>query len=302
MIGALVNPNHHAASLFIGIPLLVGWLKESGRRTQERILLPFERDFTGICYVLLFFLIISWITTFSRSSLMLGWVALTVWGVIEILGKAHFKVVEPEDSSKRTSLLNKFLYLGVGSGALVMLIQFIVDSGRGRQVTEQQDLVSRFSYWSASLKGLWETSFFGMGIGGSRYAINRYIENAPLVSEPVFTHNDWLQWLCDTGIVGGLFLLLLWALFIGILNQAFRKDWNSHGRWRERRIWRAALVAFFVTWAHAFTDFHLRVPLVGFQLIAVFALIVSLPRIRCADLFMNLRSLGSLEFFCDRTT
>ncbi len=288
-IGVLVNPNHHAASLFMGIPLLIAWLKESGRRSQERILLPVERDFTGICYVLLFLLGISWLTTFSRTSLLMGWIALTAWGVWEILGKAHFKVVEPEDSSRRAGLLNKFLLLGAVSGLMIIAIQLFVDSGRGRAINQSEDVLSRFSYWKASFQGLQETNFFGMGIGGSRYAINRYITDFALPSEPVFTHNDLLQWICDLGIVGGVFLLLLWVLFAGILYQAFKKDWSSHGRWRERRIWRAILVAFIVTWLHALTDFHLRVPLVSFQLIAIFALLSSLPRIRCADLFMNMR-------------
>lgn len=287
--GVLINPNHHAASLFMGIPLLVAWIKESGRRSQERILLPVERDIRSILLILLGLMSLSWLTSFSRGSLFLGWIFLTVWGILEVVGKARFKIQEPDDSSRQTGMLNKLFAIGMLSGFFVVVILFSVDSGRGRSFQESEDAISRIEYWKASWHGLTETSFFGMGFGGSRYAINRYIGELPLFSEPVFAHNDVLQWVCETGIIGSIFLILLWILFFAIVVEGLKKDLNSHSRWRERRMWRAALVAFFVTWCHALFEFHLRVPLVSFQLIVLYVLITSLPRIRCEDLFMFVR-------------
>ncbi len=289
-MGLLVNPNHHAASVFIGIPLLVGWLREALRRLQERMLYPFERDLMLLGFGILIVMLFSWMSSFSRGSLFIGWLAMTSWALLEVVARIRLKSANQEEPNSRAILLNRLTVIFILSGLIILLVWAILDEGRGRGAEDSfVDLDTRLLYWRATLQGLQESYFVGMGIGGTRFAINRYITGQSLETEPVFAHNDWIQWLGDTGAPGFLLLLVLWGLFVRQILAGMRKDLRGQGRWREKRLWRAALVAFLAVWLHAFVEFHFRVPLVGLQMALLFALLTSYPRVRCEEVFFSHR-------------
>lgn len=289
-MGLLVNPNHHAASVFIGIPLLVGWLREALRRLQERMLYPFERDLMLLGLGMLIVMLFSWMSSFSRGSLFIGWLAMTSWALLEVVARIRLKSAHQEEPNSRAILVNRLTVVFILSGLIILVVWAILDEGRGRGTEDSiVDLDTRLLYWQATLQGFQESHFLGMGIGGTRFAINRYITGQSLETEPVFAHNDWVQWLGDTGAPGFLLLLVLWGLFVRQMVAGMRKDLRGQGRWREKRLWRAALVAFLALWLHAFVEFHFRVPLVGLQMGLLFALLTSYPRLRCEDVFFSHR-------------
>ena len=158
--------------------------------------------------------------------------------------------------------------------ALVLSFLLIGDEGRkmvgarlGNAGAAGGDLIGRASLWLASLKMFSDFPLWGTGLGSWPDIFPRY-RSAPWVS--VFyreAHNDYVQLLAETGIIG--FGLLAWFFVYGgkQLLQGLKKV-------SQRVV--PLLAAIFATLAamafHELLDFNLQVPANAFLFTLIFAL------------------------------
>jgi len=137
-----------------------------------------------------------------------------------------------------------FLFLGL----FVFSLSF--KSGKLPHFSSFQD---RIGYWSASFQMIKETSFFGSGPGtfGSRFA--RY--KLPGTMETQHAHNNFLEVWAETGILGLLFFLWIWANFFRAAMRRIIPDTFSHCE-RSEAIRRSRCEGFIPKQSHKVRDCH----------------------------------------------
>lgn len=262
---SVYNPNHFAVAVIIGLPLyfagLMEWKKQSPSLSEDvlggknpLLLLAGLGIIAGL----------GWLTSLSRSSVFITCFVLLLWLMGEIL--AWRRSVDRGGGSMMTVLVGGILLLLVLFVGSVFLEGFLERLFSGDTMTAN----SRVRIWKASLHGLSESNGLGVGLGGTEYMINRYA-NYPLGAVPIWAHNDYLQWVCDLGAGAALCLgivgLLALRSFVGLLHR--RRESFS---WSKGFLHRASLVGIAIALLHAFVDFHLRIPLVGFMVLTLIAL------------------------------
>jgi O-antigen ligase len=143
--------------------------------------------------------------------------------------------------------------------------------------TDEMEGQGRIDLWRATWMGLMESPWLGLGPAGAETAMNRF-SIMPNFQAPVWSHNDYVQMISELGLpVAALCLAVLLAAVY-----AFARDWAAGSRriaWSEGLLARAATVGVVVALAHAVTDFHLRIPLVGFSFLILLA-VVAMPALR----------------------
>ncbi|MCC6547641.1 O-antigen ligase family protein [Candidatus Sumerlaeota bacterium] len=264
--GSVYNANHYAVIVIIGLPLYFTGLMEWKRHSEMM-----SEDILGGRNPLLIFIglgIIAglgWITSLSRSSVI---VTTIVVGILAMMEAAHW--TQRDKGATSRSVANVLI------GSVIALMLLFVGSLFFQGVLDRifsGDAMSgnsRVRIWRASLQGLRESNYLGVGIGGSEFSINRFADY-PLVTEPIWSHSDVLQWLCDLGVPACLILAVILFFFgrsflQGLKSRAERSSWNH------RRMHRAALAGVAIALLHAALDFHLRIPQVGFMVLTLVAL------------------------------
>ncbi|MDX2175877.1 MAG: hypothetical protein SF028_05345 [Candidatus Sumerlaeia bacterium] len=261
--GALFNPNHHAALAVMGIPLALAVCAQWHRRSTSNAPGPPVLALAALILAAL----VGWLAAFSRSSLVLGGGVLIAWALRErALWQRGRGAGAPQGSHAALAAAALLLLL---TGAASLADRY---ASRFREL-EGIERIDRVDMWFATLRGLRATNYGGMGIGGAEHALNRFA-TVPTATTAVFTHNDWVQWLGELGVPVCALLALLALRWFAAWIEA-RRDWSVRWSIREQMIRRAAAAGCAITLAHAATDFHLRIPLVGFQFLALLALTCS---------------------------
>lgn len=268
--GAIYNPNHHAALTLSAIPLTIAFL---WNRNEELLLsegdgLLAGRDPGLIGVALLMAALLGWLGAFSRGSLILGIPPIVAWVAWEWWNSR-------EEASADSSLIRR--WGGPLAAATLTVLVLVVGSGiegfgsRLAGQSEADSVNSRPALVRATAAGLMETRLVGLGLHGTEPTINRFAQ-FPTRLEPIYTHNDWMQFVAEIGLPG-LALLAIATFFM----------------WRRRRIdtqqidpaparlRRAAAVGLISMLMHALVDFHLRIPLVGMQALLLATIVLTPP-------------------------
>lgn len=259
--GFIYNPNHHAAAILMGIPVYFAGLAEWRRRSEGRLALPILGGQNPLLVVggagLL--LPVAWLMASSRGSVLAGAVVLPLWLAWEWSGG---EVAAP----RRRGLLGAAAVLA----GIAALIAVLAPKALFQRLFAGDTLAgnARLDLWAAALKGLWELPWTGLGLGGTEYAINRFA-SIPLVKEPRFAHNDFVQVICDLGLPA--------ALVVAVLAIACLAAWRRarRGTFAEGMLQRAAVASLATLLVQATLDFHLRVPVVGFCALMLAAVVLA---------------------------
>ena len=90
-----------------------------------------------------------------------------------------------------------------------------------------ESLNQRLNFYSIAIELFNQKPIFGHGIGSWKYeslAYKKSEDNTVLI--PYYTHNDFLQILVETGIIGlGIYFVILLSLFNNML-KLFKRDKN----------------------------------------------------------------------------
>jgi hypothetical protein len=182
-------------------------------------------------------------------------------------------------------LQNEEIYLdlkGLASGAAGLLLIgvagiAILESADVRErligrveATDVMGDAGRLEYMRASLAGLLESPWVGLGLEGVEGVLT-WKADLPMTKAPIRTHSDPVQLVAEMGIP--ITFVLLGLLFP--FARAILREWAdvqvAH-TWSERFLQRAALAGALGCLVHSFADFHLRIPLTGYVFLIVLAL------------------------------
>jgi O-antigen ligase len=250
----LSHPNEAAMLLELALPLLVAaaWSKASSR---WRLPLTLAAMATLLAIVL----------TFSRAGVVTALLALGLLGILAAR------------SGQRARLHTAAAIALVVP--LALLWTAVVDQGLDRRLLAGLDESSslqppRTQFWSVATEMLRDRPLLGVGPDNFRW---RFADYAGIDADNlgIHAHNQYLEALADTGLLG--FLSLCWLLAALVLRSVRSLRLASREEWP----WRAALLASLSTWlVHAvLDDFERFWPTsIAFWLIAGLSLALSSTR------------------------
>lgn len=267
------NPNHHAALVLAGLPLLFAgvlqWSRLSARFTGS---LWSGSNPLVVLYGLGALAGLGWLAGLSRSSLLLGGTVVAGWALYEFVAARREHEREPLPFGVKVVGAT-----GIGvlllAGALLLESTHLPQELAARTEAESRWVDrGRLDFARATLAGAAEAPWTGLGLRGANHAMTRHASQPTLLT-PIWTHNDPVQLLAEIGFVAGAILLglAIWAA------ASFREDLRDRARifdWSEGLLQRAAAAGVLATALHSLTDFHLRVPLVGFTVLILLALVL----------------------------
>ncbi len=277
--GALFNPNHTAALIVMLLPVyfaaIVVW---------SRVSRSLGTDIAGGSnpLLLLFGLgavaLVAWMTCFSRASLLFGGGTLSLWILVEVWGRS-----KEFDFRGNSRLLARNLVLAgslgiIAVGALVILVDsadavqgFLNRAGSDRPWISVKD-AGRFDMWRATLKGLAEVPFTGLGPAGAQGALGRFAEISTQKAS-INSHNDYIQCFAELGVPAALLAAAAAGWFLWRLRGDFSAR-REHFEWSERILPRAALAGLVGICLHSGVEFPLRIPMLGFAFLTLLAILL----------------------------
>lgn len=273
--GAAYNPNHHAAIILMGLPLLLAAPFHLNRQWTS---LPHGLWSGRNPLLILFFAaiiaILSWMASLSRASAIIGIAVLAGWIAIEWLGSRR------AEASGQSAPDGRWRLAGLWAGILgIVLVLVIVESSTvpegfaGRSGKEEVWMDrGRMEIWSATMQAFGESPVLGLGQRGTENYLMRYIAR-PSEKVPVWSHNDYAQVLAEAGVLGSLLLLIGIAGVIWCLRREMALRCELFV-WEERLLVRAAGAGLVTVLLHSAVDFPLRIPLIGFQFLLMSALVL----------------------------
>ncbi len=248
--GPFVNHNHFAGYMEMLLPLPVALIVTGAARAEARLFYAFAAMTMGIATV----------------------VSLSRGGIISLLAEMMFILAMSFRLSKRRKAGSQHALSNLaGIGAVVVIIMAIIagvfwigaDSvvnrvTQGQLTGDEQGTETFYSsrgwIWQDTLKMISARPVLGAGLGAYQTAYPGFSEHDKgLVVDKA--HNDYLQLLAESGIVGGL--LALWFAFLVFRGVA--RGLRSRDPWPVALALGsgAAMVAMLV---HSFFDFNLQLP------------------------------------------
>jgi len=278
--GPFVNPDHFANYLAVIFPLVVAgtlsgsvFMPQQWRKTLRPVSSGAVRLFCGF---VAFTLTLGILLSLSRA----GWIG-TAMGTSLLVGIFLLSPPERQPAFLRRSKGSLLRFSLLGCVLLLILALFLVGRGGRSQVDvrleqtvmQETSLWRRVEVWQDSLSMIRDFPVFGVGLGAWPELHPHYRQ--PPWSRVFYTeaHNDYLQVLAETGLLG--FALLVWFFWQG-------------GRRLYHGLWTASPGAFPVVAAlvaalgimafHEFFDFNLQIPANAFLFTLLFALPLRLTK------------------------
>lgn len=241
--GPYANYNHFAGLMELLWPLPFAYALFARVEAGQRALLLFA--VVLMAAALLFSLSRGGMLAFGVQLAALLWLARR-WQRDE-----QRKLLSPPVMLGLVALLIAVLALWVGADRLLWRFQSL---GQGAQ---EYSVVTRLEYWRVAGRMFLAHPMLGVGLGAFPAIYPQYGHSSAKLERLEQTHNDYLQLLTDTGLIGGL--LLLWFL-VELLRQ-MRRQWRdlAHQRSHERALWAGGYVALLGIAVHSLLDFNLQI-------------------------------------------
>lgn len=280
IIGPFLNHNHFAGMMELIIPLAVAQLLFSNN-VRERILYGFAAAIMTIAAI---------------ASLSRGGMISLCGGLLFIAAACMFysirrrkylqpnarqkgKIIEPR--AKWSFLSNQgAIILVIGAalfGTILIGAKPVSDRLLNNNILSENEKAeslesSRIWIWRNSAKLFINHPVSGVGLGAFETVYPQYSEGRKSRMIVDRAHNDYLQVLTDTGIIGGAIALwfictVLWAIARGL---SLRDPWRASlsigiG---------GAIVSLMI---HSFFDFNLQIPAIALLFLVLLAVLINLP-------------------------
>jgi O-antigen ligase len=238
--GPFINRNHYAAWALMALPLAWAKFSERRARVELRVFWAFVVVVVGISVL------------FSRSRAGVGLFALALPLYAWLSRRAQ----------RGTS--RQALAWGLGLVLLAGLLTLAVDSGAllGRWPAAEQLFIRpesldehRWQIWRDTWPMIRDHLWLGSGLetyGVLSDSYRSFYSNLRWAQ----AHNDYLQWLAETGLVGAG--LAVW--FLVALARSGAEKLREAASGSERRLAAAALTGCLLALLHSLVDFPLRIP------------------------------------------
>ena len=268
--GPFINRNHFAGFLEMAAGLI-------GARIVSRTLQR-ERLVLYICYLIV--VSSGLILSGSRGgylSLVAVIIFLVLTAYIPQPTSAQTRLTEPGLKFRLAATIILLVVMSLGAMLLTQSDELIQQFGRVQDNLNLGELAderfNRHDLWGTTLRMIKDHPLLGTGFGAYQYAYTRYDQSSGLWRVEQ-AHNDYLQLLADTGILGGLailaFVTLLFARGLAALQT---RDAI------QRAISLGALAGCFGIAVHSFVDFNLQVTTNAQLFLALAALATTKVRI-----------------------
>ncbi|MFH2138517.1 MAG: O-antigen ligase family protein [Candidatus Omnitrophota bacterium] len=260
----IINPDHLAAFLGMGIPLLFGpifvpnsiYKEESANKNIVR------REYKILLFSCIVIISAVLFFTMSRGGIFSFIAALSGVSII---------------SWKRKSMQGRKWVIGAAVFFVAIAVMTLGASPIVEKIFSKEVEVSsmyfggRLPVWQGALEIVRDYPLWGSGLGTFNYIFPRYQAVEIMSGHYTYAHSDILELLSETGIFGftlfvtfGFWVLLyLWKHFV-----------NRHNPWivgLSVGFW-GALISIFV---HSFTDFSLHIPANAVMLSIILALFIA---------------------------
>lgn len=221
-----VNPNHFAAALLVGLPVVAGVAFRERR---------WSGGWAG-----------AWCTLLSALGLLMY--ARSRGAVVALCAVVLLATLRVGRHHARRGAV----FLGAGGLAFVAVATVLARAGTG-----SVSLKARMAMWLQALRALGDSWFAGTGGGTFERAIEPYRSDNVDVGW-AHLHNDPLEWLIETGLVGAVALVVAtWLLWPRRSNAPERGFWLDLG-----------LVAILI---HSLVEFPLQMPGIALSVVALLA-------------------------------
>ena len=230
--GPFVNPDHFAGYLAMVFPLTLACALFPNLLTPQRAPLAFRIT----CAVAAFVILVAVLLSLSRG----GWLGLAVGSAVMLLlatprgiriarKTAHEKDPEPNPERQLLAFARSSRFrLALAGGAMVIAVALLFVGPDARfdaamrvhdSVSADYTILDRISAWKSGLAMFRDFPVVGAGLGASPEILPRY--QLPPWTELYFNHahNDYLELLAETGIVG----TALFAWFAYLLIDRLRR-------------------------------------------------------------------------------
>jgi putative inorganic carbon (hco3(-)) transporter len=228
----LSHPNEAAMLLELSLPLLVAWVWTAARRWRA----PLALGMVGNA--------VAMVLTFSRAGIVAGLAALTLLAGLCVSRGERQRLVP----------------LGLVALAVpaALICQAIVNQGLDRRLTAElappstpltAEPPTRLEFWAVAWDMFRDHPLLGVGPDNFRWRFAGY-SGVPADNLGIHAHNQYLEALADTGLLG--FLSLGWLLIslVRVAVDGLRTS-RSAADWA----WRAAILASLSAWLlHALLD------------------------------------------------
>lgn len=170
----------------------------------------------------------------------------------------------PPGSTGRARLVSLLIAAALTLGLVALVGTGRLEARLEGVNTHSPSVAERLDLDQSTLAMLRERPAVGWGLG-TWAAIYPAFARFDSTAVYAFAHNDYLQWLAETGLVGGAGLLLFWAIWGAELAGELRR-WPRTvvERGGESEAWRPLLAAAAVgcggILAHSWLDFNLHIP------------------------------------------
>ena len=258
--GPFVNPNHFAGYIEMVIPLSIGlfivkWrhmAREPLRNMREFLIKIGEEE--GCKLILFSFLIVLMVGALFLSS--------SRGGVISFLGSMIYLLlmVTQREKGRRNVFIVVGLLICVFSFLIWMGIRPLVEEFSSIQdLSRDYDIQYRFQNWKDSTKLFQHFLIFGVGLETFSTIFPQY-KTIDLQYYYLYLENDYLQLLCEMGIVGfGIFLWFILSFFrqMGLWYSKSEANRISSAQYISLYGCLAGVVAIMI---HSFWDFNMHIP------------------------------------------
>lgn len=165
-------------------------------------------------------------------------------------------------------------------GTLIIILTIGYDSLRRRfgsiqEGAAEHSVATRVDYLKSSWQMFLDHPLTGVGLGSFPAIYPRYGRSSSRYERVEQVHNDYLQLLTDTGIVGGLIFVIAVGWLVSILG----RHWQAFDRYpnEDRAVILGATVSVIGLAVHSLFDFNLQIAANALIFLMVLALVFSPP-------------------------
>jgi O-antigen ligase len=258
--GPFVNPNHFAGYMEMVIPVAIGlfiWQWRNLVREQARGVREFLINIgseKGCKLILFSFLILLMVGALFLSSSRAG--------VISFLGSMIYllvMVVRREEARRNILIVVVLLISGCSFLVWMGIRPLVEEFSTIQDISRDYDIQYRFQNWRDSLRLVRDFPLFGVGLEAFPSLFPKY-KTSSLQYYYLYLENDYLQLLCEMGILGfGIFLwfVLSFVRALGFWNPKLGGEEVSGIQYIYLYGCSTGVIAIMI---HSFWDFNMHIP------------------------------------------
>ncbi len=251
--GPYINHNHFAGYMEMAIPLAIGFLLYEISRMGNLFHIPLSRRiarFLDSGDIVAMALLSLAVVTMSAALFM----SLSRGGIIGFTVSMFFFLLITRTRRSLRKKTGIIALLGIVIFFVVVMASWDRMEDRFKEIGEEQK-IKRPEVWADTVNIVKDFPISGTGLGTFGGIYPRYqTRNSRLLFK--HAHNDYIEILTDTGIIGFIIIIGMASLFFYSVIKAWRRRHNNFVKCMAA----GGLTSCVAIAVHSFTDFNLRIP------------------------------------------